>query len=211
MASRHPRRDTPSVYRRDCPLLRGEGSSSGAASVGGDERTTRGSSHRRQRSPPSPYDEVLEEEHVVATATSSSEDKRGQQMGEGGEALEGEGGEELEGDRGGTATRTPYELGPTSLPPVPLPHNRPVIRPMAKRAWLVLLGTPARTPASILSVLCRKWYPGIVQLSEEPVVREPASNWDRYALVTNDTYRNKQERVLAEFWKFFKAKEGLEA
>ena len=39
-----------------------------------------------------------------------------------------------------------------------------------------------------------------MQLSEEPVVREPASNWDRYALVTDDTYRNKQERVLAEFW-----------
>ncbi|XP_066323174.1 uncharacterized protein [Miscanthus floridulus] len=82
---------------------------------------------------------------------------------------------------------------------------------MAKRAWLVLSGTPARTPASILGVLCRKWYPGIVQLSKEPVVREPASNWDRYALVTDDTYRNKQERVLAEFWKYFKAEEGLEA
>ena len=77
----------------------------------------------------------------MATATSSSEDERGQQMGEGGEALEGEGGkvlegeggEGLEGERGGTATRTPYERGPASLLPVPLPHNRPVIRPMGKR------------------------------------------------------------------------------
>ena len=133
MASRHPRRDMPSVYGRDRPLLQGEGSSSEAASIGGDERRTRGSSRRRQRSPPSPRDEVLEEEHVTATATSSSEDERGQQMGEVGEALEGEGGEGLEGDGGGTATRTPYERGPASLPPVPLPHNRPVIRPMAKR------------------------------------------------------------------------------
>ena len=133
MASRRPRRDTPSVYGRDRPLLRGEGSSSGAASVGDDERTTRGSSHRRQRSPPSPRDEVLAEEHVTAMATSSSEDERGQQMGEGGEELEGEGGEGLKGDEGGTATQTPYERGPTSLPPVSLPHNRPVIRPMAKR------------------------------------------------------------------------------
>ena len=133
MASRRPRRDMPSVYGRDRPLLRGEGSSSGAASVGGDERRTRGSSRRRQRSPPSPRDEVLEEEHVTAMATSSSKDERGQQMGEGGEALEGEGGEGLEGEGGGTATQTPYERGPTSLPPVPLPHNRPVIRPMAKR------------------------------------------------------------------------------
>ena len=80
-----------------------------------------------------PHDEVLEEEHVMATAMSSSEDERGQQMGEGGEALEGEGGEGLEGNGGGTATRTPYERGPVSLRPIPLPHNCPVIRPMAKR------------------------------------------------------------------------------
>ena len=38
--------------------------------------------------------------------------------GEGGEVLEGEGGEGLEGDGGGTATQTPYERGPMSLPPV---------------------------------------------------------------------------------------------
>ena len=125
MASRRPRRDTPSVYGRDRPLLRGEGSSSGVASAGGDERRTRGSRRRRQRSPPETRDEVLEEEHVTATASSSSEDERGQQTGEGGEALEGEG--------EGTTTRTLYERGPVSLPPVPLPHNRPVIRPMAKR------------------------------------------------------------------------------
>ena len=135
MATRRPCRDTPSVYGRDRPLLRGEGSSSGAASVGGDERRTRGSSRRRQRSPPSPLDEEIEEEHVTdtATATSLSEDKRGQQMGEVGEALEDKGGEGLEGNGGGTATRTPYERGPVSLRPIPLPHNCPVIRPMAKR------------------------------------------------------------------------------
>ena len=141
MSSRRPRCDTPSVYGRDRPLLRGEGSSSRVASVGGDERTTRGSSRKRQQSPPSPRDKVLEEEHVTAMASSSSEDERGQQMGEGdealegegGEALEGEGGEGLKGDEGGTATQTPYERGHMSLPPVPLPHNRPVIRPMAKR------------------------------------------------------------------------------
>ena len=141
MVSRRPRRDTPSVYGRDRPLLRGEGSSSEVAFVGGDERRTRGSLRRRQRSPPSTRDEVLEEEHVTATASSSSEDERGQQTGEGDEALEGEGGEALEGEGGealegegeGTTTRTLYERGPASLPPVPLPHNRSVIRPMAKR------------------------------------------------------------------------------
>lgn len=124
MASSHPRRDTPSVYGRARPLLPGEGSLSGAASVGGDKRRTRGAHRRRQRSPPSPHDVVLEEEHVTAMAMSSSKDEGGWQTGEGGEAPEGEG--------GGTATRTPYQRGPTRIPPVSLSHNRPVIWPMAK-------------------------------------------------------------------------------
>ena len=70
---------------------------------------------------------MLEEEHVTAmtTSTSSSEDEGRLQTGEVGKVLKGEG--------GGTATQTPYQRGPASLPPVPLPHNRPVIRPMAKR------------------------------------------------------------------------------
>ena len=33
-------------------------------------------------------------------------------------------------------------------------------------------------PASILGVLCRKWYLGLVNVSED--VREPAYTWDRY-------------------------------
>jgi hypothetical protein len=66
------------------------------------------------------------------------------------------------------------------------------------RAWLVLSGTPARSLASILGVLCRKWYPGIVEVSSD--VREPANMWDRYALVRDEPYHNKQGRVLAEFW-----------
>ena len=70
---------------------------------------------------------------MTATASSSLKDERGQQTGEGGEALEGEGGEVLEGEGEGTATRTLYERGPVSLPPVPLPYNRPMIRPVAKR------------------------------------------------------------------------------
>ena len=61
----------------------------------------------------------------------------------------------------------------------------------------VLSGTSARSPASILSLLCRKWYPGLVNVSED--VREPAYTWDRYQLAPDDRYRNKQEWVLAEF------------
>ena len=76
---------------------------------------------------------MLEVEHVTAMAMSSSEDERGQQTSKGDKALEGEGGEALEVKGEGTATRTLYERGPASLPSVPLPHNRPVIQPMAKR------------------------------------------------------------------------------
>jgi hypothetical protein len=61
-----------------------------------------------------------------------------------------------------------------------------------------LSGTPSHSPASILGVLCRKWYPGIVELTLGG--REPAFSWDRYALASDDHYCNKQDRVLAEFW-----------
>ena len=89
---------------------------------------------------------------MTATTTDTSGDEAGQQTDEegegalvpdceggeapedeGGEALECEGGEALEGEGGGTTARTPYERGPASLPPVPLPHNRVVIQPVAKR------------------------------------------------------------------------------
>lgn len=66
------------------------------------------------------------------------------------------------------------------------------------RAWEVLLGTPLRSLASLPGVLCRKWYPGTVELPSGN--REPAYTWDRYALAEDDQYRNKQERILAEFW-----------
>jgi hypothetical protein len=46
--------------------------------------------------------------------------------------------------------------------------------------------------------LCRKWYPGIVELT--PGGQEPAFSWDRYALAPDEHYRNKQDWVLVEFW-----------
>jgi hypothetical protein len=65
------------------------------------------------------------------------------------------------------------------------------------RAWKVLSGTLSRSPTSILGVLCRKWYLDIVELTPGG---EPAFSWDRYALAPDEHYRNKQDRVLAEFW-----------
>lgn len=59
-------------------------------------------------------------------------------------------------------------------------------------------GTPVRAPPTILGTLCRKYFPGLVELASG--AREPATTWDRYALGEDDTYRNPQERILAEFW-----------
>ena len=44
----------------------------------------------------------------------------------------------------------------------------------------------------------QEMVPSLVNMSED--VREPAYTWDRYQLAPDDRYRNKQERVLAEFW-----------
>jgi hypothetical protein len=57
---------------------------------------------------------------------------------------------------------------------------------------------PPRTPATILGCLCRKYFPGLVNIGDRK--REPAWSWDRYALAMDDQQHNKQERVLAEFW-----------
>ena len=64
-----------------------------------------------------PEDEV-EDEDVRQTQDEAAED----------EAAEGEA---AEGDS--SATPTVYQRGPASLPQPPLPHNRALIRPMAKR------------------------------------------------------------------------------
>ena len=121
MASSRPRRETASLYGRPCPPVLDEESGSGVASIGGQRRRTRVS--RRQQTPsPPPSDEVMEEEHV--TATPEDEDVRQTQD----EAAEDEA---AEGDS--SATPTVYQRGPASLPQHPLPHNRALIRHMAKR------------------------------------------------------------------------------
>ena len=125
MASSRPRRETTSLYGRPRPPVSDEGSGSGVASTGGQRRRTRVS--RRQRTPsPPPSDEVMEEEHVTATLEDEVEDEDVRQTED--EAAEDEA---AEGDS--SATPTVYQRGPTSLPQPPLPHNRALIRPMAKR------------------------------------------------------------------------------
>jgi hypothetical protein len=66
--------------------------------------------------------------------------------------------------------------------------------------WLLMSGAldPPRTPANILGCLCRKHFPGLVDLGDGR--REPAWTWARYALGSDDEQANKQQRVLADFW-----------
>ena len=53
-------------------------------------------------------------------------------------------------------------------------------------------------PATVLGCLCRKHFPGLVDVKEGRW--EPAWAWDRYKLGSDDEQDNKQEWVLADFW-----------
>jgi len=68
----------------------------------------------------------MEEEHVMAMPEGEVEDEDVRQTQD--EAAEDEA---TEGDS--SATPTIYERGPVSLPQPPLPRNRALIHPMAKR------------------------------------------------------------------------------
>jgi hypothetical protein len=68
----------------------------------------------------------MEEEHVTATPEDEIEDEDVRQNKD--EAAEDE---TVEGDS--SATPTVYQRGSASLPQPPLPRNRALIRPMAKR------------------------------------------------------------------------------
>jgi len=125
MASSRPRRETASLYGRPRPPVLDEGSGLGVASIGGQRRRTRVS--RRQRTPsPPPSDEVMEEEHVMATPEDAVKDEDVRQT-------EDEAAEEEAAEGDSCATPTVYQRGPASLPQPPLPRNRALIRPMAKR------------------------------------------------------------------------------
>ena len=69
-----------------------------------------------------PEDEV-EDEDVRQTEDEAVEDKAAEDKAIEGEAAEGD----------SSATPTVYQRGPASLPQPPLPRNRALIRPMAKR------------------------------------------------------------------------------
>jgi hypothetical protein len=127
MASRRPRRDTPSAYARR-PSLTGEAESSGAAAAGRRRRgrpstTSTSQGRRRPRSPtPDPVAPTLEEEYQ------EDEDQDEDQVEGQDEGHDEEHGAAPE-DEGGAASGV-YQRGPAKLPPYPLPQSRALLRPV---------------------------------------------------------------------------------
>lgn len=133
-------RQVASVYQRLRPADGGEGTSSGAAARAGPgrPRTGRGRGRGRPRRDPPPLPALDQPEdpfptpqdHVAATGTTTDTSSRDE-----GARLTDEGTQqtENEGTTDSSAQLTPYLRGPTSLPPVPLPDRRPVVRPVGRR------------------------------------------------------------------------------
>ena len=127
VGNRSPRQ-VLSVYQRLRPPDGGEGTSSPPAARAGPGRPStgrgRGRGHPKRDPPPPPALDQLEdpsptpEDHVAATGTTidtPSRDKGTQQT------------------EDSSAQLAPYLRGPTSLPQVPLPDRRPLVRPVGRR------------------------------------------------------------------------------
>ena len=131
VGNRSPRQ-VLSVYQRLRPPDGGEGTSSPLAARAGPGRPSTGTGRgrgrgrgcpRRDPPPPPALDQPEDpsptpEDHMAATGTTtdtSSRDEGTQQM------------------EDSSAFSAPYLRGPTSLPSIPLPDRRPMVRPVGRR------------------------------------------------------------------------------
>jgi len=125
MAGRSDRhRDVSSLYqtRRTADAAPGEGPS--------DRRRRRRSGRRRQPPPPPTTQREEDEEE----ARPGDDDELVRQTDEEEGAHEGEGTHEEDGTGSASSgSSNVYLRGPASLPPVPLPHQRPMIRPEGQK------------------------------------------------------------------------------
>ncbi|TVU42276.1 hypothetical protein EJB05_08671, partial [Eragrostis curvula] len=194
-------RSVKSIYAR----ATGKGTDGAEGSGGGRGRSksrgSRGGGRRRgkaARAPsPSPSPSVHdsgeeEEEHAVG-----EEEER-----EVGEELPSVNGSEASEDKEGEASQEPsgvFSRGPAQLPSRSIPVDRqPVIRPVLPRNWDVITpGDHDRPPNGILGILCRQWYPGVVQYRGK---QEPALT----------CFAHKAKRVMMELWDFFRCEPGME-
>ncbi|BAF24864.1 autonomous transposable element EN-1 mosaic protein [Oryza sativa Japonica Group] len=105
--------------------------------------------------------------------------------------------------------------GPTRVPPQPTrEEDKPVLTPVGDRQWRANdYGGNIRVPNSILTLLLKQWFPGIVTLKGK---EEPAWSWKHYRIAP-DTPRSNQirlpsclHRVEEDFWLYFRWAEGKE-
>lgn len=93
--------------------------------------------------------------------------------------------------------------GCSELPPIiPNIEDRPLIEPEGKTQWheIPTLGK-GRRPASVLSCLLKKNYPGIVQYKGKSVI---ATTWNHYKADKDSNGRSKADVVEEGFWLRFK-------
>ena len=129
VGNRSPRQ-VLSVYQRLRPPDGGEGTSSPPAARAGPGRPNTGRGRgrgrgrpRRDPPPPSALDQPEDpsptpEDHVAATGMTTDTPS---------------GDEGTQQTEDSSAQSAPYLRGPTSLPPVPLPDRRPLVRPVGRR------------------------------------------------------------------------------
>ena len=102
-----------------------------AAGEGPSNRRRRRSNGRRRQPPPPPTTQREEDEEE---ARLGDDDELVRQTDKEEGAQEGEGTHEEDGTGSASSgSSTVYLRGPVSLPPVPLPHQRPMIRPKGQK------------------------------------------------------------------------------
>ena len=116
-------RDVSSPYQTPC-------TTDAAAGEGPSDRRRRRSSRRRRQPPPPPTTQREEDEEEARPG--DDDQLVWQTDGEG--AHEGEGTHEEDGTGSASSgSSNVYLRGPASLPPVPLPHQRPMICPKGQK------------------------------------------------------------------------------
>jgi hypothetical protein len=220
-------RSVASVYQRPPPRATDEQLELSDRRMKPSDRRMRwrGGSHRRQPHRPStPPEEVVAKEDVAAT---DDDEELVRQTDEVDRGLHQDDEDEPVGTGSASAgSSRPYLRGPSSLPPVPLPHQRPVLHPEGQKLvildvitttsydmlkmtcetnkfssslvqdWVVVLGTASQYPNGVMGLLCKQHYPGLVEFHR----KELAYLFDHYVIAADAEYPNKVAWVIAEFW-----------
>lgn len=111
--------------------------------------------------------------------------------------------------QGSASTSTIKKRGPSRLPKSSMPlMKRPIVQPVGDRTWYVVgRGNHTRQVNSIIGVLLKKHFPGLITLHGK---EEPGFTWAHYQAAPDKNFGNKAERIKAEIWCYYTCLEGLE-